>query len=276
MKVFISADMEGICGITSSKQTGSQSPDYGHARLWMTEDVNSAVTGALEGGATEVVVRDAHGSAINILPDRLHPAARLIAGWTPVVDMLQGLDESFGLALFIGYHPGPPAAGGVLTHTYSVEAVREVWLNRISAGETLINAVQAGAFNVPVGLVTGERALRDEIAAVLPEVEFVETKLGYGYQSALLEPLEACRARIRAAAARAVARALQGDCRVYRPELPIRARIEFHRAEAGLAARLVPGVEPVDSRSVDLVAESACEFIRRFHLLMQVFYGMRG
>ncbi len=277
MKVFLSVDMEGICGITSARQTNSQNPEYAQARLWMTDDVNAAVAGALEGGATEVIVRDAHGPATNIPPDRLHPSARLMAGWTPVLDMMQGLDESFGVAFLIGYHPGPPAAGGVLTHTYNVEAIREVRINGISAGETLINAVQAGSYGVPVGLVTGERALHDEIREVLPGSEFVETKVGFGYQSALLEPMEACRGKIREAAARVVRETRAGRPRpVYRPALPIRARIDFHRAEPCLAARSVPGVEAVDSRSVDLLAGSADEFIRRFLLLMQVFYGMRS
>lgn len=74
LKVFISADMEGICGISSLRQISSTGPDYGMARQWMTDDVNAAAEGALEGGATQVVVRDAHGPAINILPDRRHPA----------------------------------------------------------------------------------------------------------------------------------------------------------------------------------------------------------
>lgn len=277
LKVFLSVDMEGICGITSLKQTGSTGSEYSHARGWMTDDVNAAVEGALEAGAAEIHVRDAHGPAINILPDRLHPKARLIAGWTPVLNMLQGMDRSFGLAFFVGYHPGPPAAGGVLTHTYSMEHVREVIVNGISAGESLLNAIQAGVCGVPVGLITGEEALRAEIAPALPEIEFVTTKTGHGYQSALLEPMQECRQRIQAAAARAVQRCRnEGGFPVYRPALPIQAQIDFHKAEACLAAQLVPGVVPIDSRSVQLLADTAGEFVKRFQLLMQVFYGLRS
>jgi len=277
MKVFISADMEGISGISSLKQVSSAAPEYPQARLWMTRDVNAAVQGALEGGADEVLVRDAHGPAINILPDRLHPAARLMAGWTPALDMMQGCDASFAVAFFIGYHPGPPAAGGVLSHTYSVEMIREVWIGGVSAGESLINALQAGTWDVPVGLVTGERALRQEIAPALGEAEFVQTKTGFGYQSALLEPLRTCRVLIRAAAARAAARAARGPAfPVYRPALPVEAVVGFHKAEAVTAVQFVPGVQAIDSRSVRLRAETAADFIARFQLLTQVLYGMRS
>jgi D-amino peptidase len=275
MKVYISVDMEGICGVTSLKQISSSNAEYNLARIWMTDDVNVAVEGALEAGATEVLVRDAHGPAINILPDRLHPAARLMVGWAPVLDMMQGLDRSFDLAFLVGYHPGPPAAGGVLTHTYSMEHVREVTINGISAGESLINAIQAGVHEVPVGLVTGEKALREEIAPALPEVEFVTTKTGYGYQSALLEPVQECRNRIRSAAAHAVKRCVDGSSfPVYHPALPLEVRIDFHKAEGCAAAQLVPGIVPIDARSVRLQADTAEELIRRFQLLMQVFYGL--
>jgi D-amino peptidase len=189
--------------------------------------------------------------------------------------MLQGLDASFGVVFFVGYHPGPPAAGGVLSHTFSMSLVREVTINGISAGESLINAVQAGVHGVPVGLVTGERGLREEIAPVLGEALFVQTKVGYGYQSALLEPVQECREKIRTAASAAVKRCLQGTgFPVYKPDEPLRTRMDFHRAEACAASLLVPGVEPIDTRSVWLHAATAEEFVRRFQLLCQVLYGM--
>ena len=275
MKVFISADMEGITGISSLKQISSSGAEYGTARHWMTDDVNAAVAGALEGGASEVVVRDAHGSAINILPDRLHPEARLVAGWSPTLDMLQGLDSSFGVTFFVGYHPGPPAAGGVLSHTYSMALIREITINGISAGESLINALQAGVLGVPVGLLTGEKGLRDEIAPILGEALFVQTKTGFGWQSAMLKPMAECREQIRTAASAAVKRCLQGvGFPMYQPAPPVRARIDYHRAEACLASRLVPGVETIDARSILLAADTAEEWVRRFQLLGQVLYGM--
>jgi D-amino peptidase len=153
--------------------------------------------------------------------------------------------------------------------------IREITINGISAGESLINAVQAGALGVPVGLVTGERALRDEIAPALGEALFVQTKIGMGYQSAILEPVQECREWIRTAASAAVKRCLHGaGFPVYKPGTPVRTRIDFHRAEACAASLLVPGVEAIDTRSIWLLAADAGEFVRRFQLLCQVLYGM--
>jgi len=79
LKVYISVDMEGITGVVSADQTGV-GPDYGMARKWMTDDVNAAILGALDAGATEIVVNDSHGDMRNILPGELNPGALLISG----------------------------------------------------------------------------------------------------------------------------------------------------------------------------------------------------
>ena len=80
LKIFISVDMEGICGVVHSDQVNPGTPDYAAACKWMAQDVNAAVEGALDAGATEVVVNDSHGSMRNISPDDLHPKAILISG----------------------------------------------------------------------------------------------------------------------------------------------------------------------------------------------------
>lgn len=277
MKIYISADMEGISGVSSLKQIRADTPEYAMARTWMTEDVNAAVEGAVSAGASEVLVRDAHGRATNIPPDRLHPKARLMAGWMPNMDMLQGLDSTYGVVFLVGYHPGPPSKGGVLSHTYHMSAIREVFINGISAGETLLNAIHAGLHGVPVGLVTGERALRDEIAGPLGSAEFVLTKTGFGYQSALLEPVLQCRAEILRCAAAAVERAGKGgELTPYALEAPISLKVDFQSAEACETARLIPGFRAASTRSMEMRADSVEELLRSFQLLMQVLYGMNG
>jgi D-amino peptidase len=63
-------------------------------------------------GATDVLVNDAHGPMRNLLPDRLHAAARLVRGKPKPMSMLKGLDGSFSAAVFVGYHAPAGAAGG--------------------------------------------------------------------------------------------------------------------------------------------------------------------
>jgi len=75
LRVFVSADMEGIWGVVHGNQTSEESAEYGPARRWMTEDVNAVVAGLFEAGATEVVVNDSHGSMRNIQADGLDPRA---------------------------------------------------------------------------------------------------------------------------------------------------------------------------------------------------------
>jgi D-aminopeptidase len=114
LKVFISADMEGITGVVAAEQTTPGNPEYVAAKKWMAEDVNAAVEGALRAGATEVVVNDSHGSQRNIDPGDIHPKAILISGYPKPLSMMQGIDESYNAVLFVGYHAGAGTTDAVL------------------------------------------------------------------------------------------------------------------------------------------------------------------
>ncbi len=81
LKVFISVDMEGVAGVIHWEDVSRSGKDYSLFRRLMTDEANAAIEGALEAGATEILVRDSHGSARNILPDRLHPEAILLRDW---------------------------------------------------------------------------------------------------------------------------------------------------------------------------------------------------
>ena len=207
MRVFISVDMEGISGVATWDQARTDGPDHARARVWMTDDVNAAIIGAVEAGADDVLVRDAHGRSRNILWESLHPAARLISGWDPRVDMMMGLDSGFALVFLIGYHPGPNVRYGVLSHAFT-SRIREMRLNGLPCGEATMAALQAGVHGVPVGLVTGQAELLEEIRPTMPDSAFVVTKRGLAYQAALLEPIAEVRARIHAVAREATAAAI--------------------------------------------------------------------
>ncbi|MBI4579586.1 MAG: M55 family metallopeptidase, partial [Planctomycetes bacterium] len=117
MNVYISADMEGISGIAAWLQADETGRDYATARLWMTEEVNAAVEGAIRGGATGVLVKDSHETGVNILLDKLHPAAELITGWGPLRSMVEGVDDTFDAVMLVGYHARGMTVGGTLAHT---------------------------------------------------------------------------------------------------------------------------------------------------------------
>lgn len=206
MKVFISADMEGTAGVVHWDQVLPERPDYVRFRRLMTEEVNAAILGALEAGATEIVVNDAHNTMRNLLIEELHPQAQLVSGSPKPHGMMQGIDPSFDAVFFVGYHAASGTQDGVLDHTYSSATVRQIKLGGLVAGEAGLNAALAGHFKVPVALVTGDTAAVQQVKKFLPQVEAVAVKQPIGRVAARsYQPVEA-RRRIKEGAARALRR----------------------------------------------------------------------
>lgn len=153
MKIFISADMEGISGIATGQQM--QDGEYARFRKLMTQDINAAIEGAFAGGAKEVVVGDSHANMSNILIEELDSRARLITGSNKLLCQMEGIDDTFDGVFFVGYHGregGSPR--GVINHTLMGLAVTEIRVNGRPVGEAELNSGVAGYFNVPVLLVT--------------------------------------------------------------------------------------------------------------------------
>ena len=188
LKVFISVDMEGITGVVNWEDVSRSGKDYDYFRKIMTRETNAAVEGALAAGATEIVVRDSHGSARNILPELLNESALLIRDWSggPKV-MMEGLDESFDAAIFIGYHAKAGTPDALLEHTSS-GTVTDFSVNGISMPEAGYNALIAGYYDVPVVFVAGDKLLCDQITALLGDVEMVPVKKGIGAAAVNLHP----------------------------------------------------------------------------------------
>ena len=145
MKVFVSADMEGITGIARAGMTESADRDYARARELMTGDVNAAIEGALAAGATEVWVKDAHAGANNLIVEKVLAPAQVIAGWTAETRMVGGVDDTFDAILLIGYHARAGTPAGTISHTMS-GSLLNVWYNGVAVGESGISAADAGPF----------------------------------------------------------------------------------------------------------------------------------
>jgi len=189
LKVLISVDMEGITGIVSSDECNRRvSDDYQYFRKIMTLEANAAVEGALGGGATEIVVRDAHDTGRNILPDLLHKSARLLRDWSfGPKEMMEGIDETFGAAIFVGYHASAGKPNAILEHTWTGR-ITDFKLNGVSLPEAGLNALIAGYFNVPVVFVSGDQAVCDQVRGLLGEIESVAVKKGIGAATLSLHP----------------------------------------------------------------------------------------
>jgi D-amino peptidase len=277
MKVLISADMEGTCGVVSWVQVmppeyGGDEPtstvEYERARARLTREVNAAIEGALAGGAEEVIVNESHDGMRNLLPEELHPACRFITGNDKPLGMMQGVDlAGVGAVFYTGYHAkaGTPAAP--LAHTWT-GWVQDVRFDGRSVGEFGVNAAVAGHFGVPVTLVTGDDKAVAQTQELLGEsVVGVVVKEGLSTFAALhLHPFKA-QELIRAGAAEATRRAREA-----RPwALPAGSRVEVefdHQARADQAAS-VPGIERAGERAVAWAAADGLAFIRTFRAVVK-------
>jgi D-amino peptidase len=175
LKVFVSVDMEGLAGVVSASEV-APGPDYGHFRAIMAGETNAAIDGAFAAGATEVVVRDSHGAKQNLPPGDLDPRARLLRGQSRgPKNMMEGIDQTFGAVVFIGYHARAGTPNAILEHT-STGNVVDFSVNGVSLPEGGYNAIVAGLVGVPVVFASGDKALVDQLRDLLGPIDAVAVK----------------------------------------------------------------------------------------------------
>jgi D-amino peptidase len=260
LKVLISVDMEGIAGVVTSSECNASGPDYDRFRKIMTEEANAAVRAALDAGATEVVVRDSHGSARNIFPDLLHEEAKLLRGWSGgPLGMVEGVDETFDAVLFVGYHAKAGTPNGIIAHTMSGN-VADLTINGTSLPEAGINALIAGEFDVPVIFLAGDRAVVDQATQLFGDIETVATKDGVGRAELGKHPVVAQQEIYEG-----VARALQrlGDFQPYKFQAPYTMDLRVRRDPE----EMYPGSEKVADGHYTFTHDDILEVIRAFDVL---------
>jgi D-amino peptidase len=241
MKVFVSADMEGVAGVVDWEQVRAGGPDHPYFAGLLVAEVNAAIEGAAEAGATGFLVNDSHGRMANLRPGALGRRASYLSGRLKPRYMMQGLDETFDAAFFVGYHGSMSAPPSVLSHTYFPAAVAEVRLNGRVVGESGINALVAAAFGVPVVLVTGDQTTADELAPICPGIRTAVVKRSVTrFAAESLHPDTACEL-IRAEAKHAV----EGLAGARPPvvELPATLEVAFHNSDYAQLAGRIDGVE---------------------------------
>jgi D-amino peptidase len=230
LKVFISADMEGVGGVSTwSVQASSKGREYEKFRQLMTKEVNAAIAGAYEAGATEVVVADSHGDAQNIDIEALDRRVRLIRAWPRPLGMMQGIDASFGAVVFVGYHAAEGREAAVLSHTFS---------GTIAAG---FNAAIAGDFGVPVVFLSGDQTICEDARKLLGPIETAAVKEATGFYSASMMHPEEAQKLIREGVKRGVER--RAELKPYRVARPVKLKIRFNDAVNAEVVSYLPGVE---------------------------------
>lgn len=247
MKIFISADIEGVAGVVVRAHGEPGNPEYERARRLMTAEASAAVAGAFDGGATEVVVNDSHGPQLNILPELLDPRAELILGRPKPAGMCAGLDASFDAVFFTGYHAGA-GQHGILSHTINGFAFQAIRVNGIDCAEATLYGAYAGSLGVPVALLTGDDRLMAQCAPLFPGAQTATVKTALSTRAArALSPGHAC-ALIRTQAEAAV-RGLAG-CKPFTIPAPCRLEIDLAVIAIADLAAIIPGAQRLSPRTI--------------------------
>lgn len=207
LKIYVSVDMEGIAGIVLREQLRRGELFYEEGRRLITQEVNVLVDSLLAAGATDIIVKDAHGTGFNFLIGQLHEGARYVMGAARTEQRFPGLDDTFAGALLIGYHAMAGVQGAVRDHTYVPTDWQSLSLGGTAIGEIGLDALYFGYYGVPVLLVSGDDKACAEAKRQLGDVLTYQTKVGYGKHVALLDPPARVYARLPEIVAQALTRA---------------------------------------------------------------------
>jgi D-amino peptidase len=210
--------MEGCSGVTCSEQVAAD-----EGKQLMAGDMNACIEGCFAAGATEVVVRDHHGSGQNVNPQVIDRRAKLIQGSTPG----QRFKEVEGAAamILLGYHAKALTPGGTLAHSYSSASIQGMWLNGREVGEIGVDAAIAAEYKIPVVMVSGDDKTCAEAQSWIPGVVTCQTKKGTGPQSADLVPVEESRRLITQKTKEAVAK--RNEIRPIKIDYPATIRWDY-------------------------------------------------
>jgi D-amino peptidase len=260
MKVFLSSDMEGTAGIVDWDQCVGDGPEAAHGRRLLLDEVNAAIEGAVDGGASEIVVNDSHYLMRNLPAGDLAARASYISGSHKPLYMMQGLDDSFDAVLFVSYHGSVGAPAG-LSHTYNPRAVVEARLDGVVTGEAGINALVAAHCGVPVVLITGDRSACEEAAALIPGIHPAVVKEHVSRSAAhSLHPAQAC-TLIRETARKAVSCAAGAQPP---PASPGVLELSVRTTDIAEAATWVRGVDQTGPRELRIHGETPLATYRSF------------
>jgi D-amino peptidase len=257
LKIYISADMEGVVGAVTGEQLGPSGFEYQRFREFMTQEVNTAIEAAFEAGATEILVSDSHGNGQNLLIEKLPKNVTIVRSWPRPLMMMQGIDETFDGAIFLGYHTGTTNPEGVRAHTMSSANLADVRLNGISMPEAGLNAAIAGHFNVPVIMISGDDAIVKEATALLGNIEGAVVKWAYGFHSTRTLTPEAAYDLIREKVKKAISRIK--EFKPYKLKTPIQLEVRFKNYRPAEVLSYLPIVERTDAHSIKFVGKDMIE-----------------
>ena len=260
LKVYISADMEGVAGAVSADQLSPTGFEYDKFRGYMTDEVLAAIAGAREGGATTIVVSDSHGNGENLILDRFPADVTIIRSWPRPLGMMEGIDSSFDAVIFIGYHASTTNVAGVRAHTISSATLAEVGLNGVPMPESGLNASIAGAFGVPVVMISGDNVAVAEAQKLIGPISGAVVKRAISFEATATMTPAASQALIRQTARAAIGH--RKELKPFVQKTPVQLDVTFKSYRPAEMMTYLPGVTRTTSHGIRFMARDMVELSR--------------
>lgn len=253
LKIYISADLEGVSGVVHPDQIYPEGKFYKETLLRWAEELNAVVDGLKEAGVDHIVINDSHNHMRN-LNCSLVKDAMVISGWQKPFSMVSEIDKGYDACFFTGYH-AMAGSRSTLSHTYRPRIIRQVSLNDLPVGECGLNAALAGCFNVPIAMVSGDEAFCAEAEKLLgKQLISVEIKRGLSRYSAMSFPFEVSLKNLKESATRAIKE--KDKWKVFKLQSPYKISVVFSEPNHADGAELIPGASRVNDTQVEFTDKS--------------------
>jgi D-amino peptidase len=260
LKVYISADMEGVAGAVSADQLLSTGFEYDKFRGYMTDEVLAAIAGARDAGATTFVVSDSHGNGENLILDRFPADVTIIRSWPRPLGMMEGIDSTFDAVIFIGYHASTSNSAGVRAHTFSSALLTEVGVNGVAMPESGVNASIAGAFGVPVLMISGDNVAVAEAQHLIGPMSGAVVKRAISFEATATMTPAAAQTLIRQTARAALGR--RGEVKPFVQKTPVQLDVTFKNYRPAELMTYLPSVTRTSSHGIRFMARDMIELSR--------------
>jgi len=250
MKVYMLVDGEGITGIVNhEKQVKPGAPGYSEMRKLLMSDLNAAVEGAYEAGASEVIIYDLHYYGRNVILDELYPEAQIIMGKPPKIEPPSGMDKTFDALMMIGFHSMAETKNGLLSHTYTLD-MKSLRLNGILMGEIGLEAAIAGTNGVPLVMVSGDSMAMNEARDLIGDFEEACVKYSISTYGALCFPPTKTASIIKQKSIAALKRIKEFKPYIVNP--PFIITIEFYEGSSVKRALTIEGISQKGSNMIEI------------------------
>lgn len=268
MKVFISADIEGVTTSSEWMDTNLGSITYPIHAKQMSLEVLAACEGAILAGATDILVKDAHDGGNNIDLTILPECVKVHRKWSGhPYSMVDTIDTSYDAVMFIGYHSAASQGYNPLSHTMNTKTVY-IKINDAIASEFTLHSYAAAYEKVPTMFLSGDEGLCEYSHSMKPNhpaLMTVAVKSGQGSATINNSPslmVKSIKEKSEAA--------LKQDLKNALIRLPNSFKVEicYKEHQAAYKVSFYPGVRLINDNTVVFENDNYFEILRTLKFIL--------